>query len=236
MKNKILILLIVCTSFFGFAQSEKDIINITKDYDVALIKSKAKEFKILEEKERIRAYKYALENNIPLSYTDEKGNFHQLMKVSNYMDKDTLRRIEYIHRNISEFRQYRRNYYIDYINNNDENNEDIRYRFLYNEIDDKHFKSMLHARNKKVSLKKAVYEILISTSEIVENFMWTIHDINNKDIFEYSIEDKEVEVKKIIDILSDLRNDTNKTIEGIYSEHNYKPQEILGHSFYITRI
>jgi len=79
MKNKILILLIVCTSFFGFAQSEKDIINITKDYDVALIKSKAKEFKILEEKERIRAYKYALENNIPLSYTDEKGNFHQLM-------------------------------------------------------------------------------------------------------------------------------------------------------------
>ena len=82
MKNKILILFIVCTSFFGFAQSEKDIINITKDYDVTLIKSKAKEFKILEEKERTRAYKYALENNIPLSYTDEKGNFHQLMKLT----------------------------------------------------------------------------------------------------------------------------------------------------------
>ena len=162
-------------------------------------------------------------------------NFHQLMKVSNYMDKDSLKRIEYIHRNISEFRQYRRNYYIEYINNNDdENNEDIRYRFLYNEIDDKHFKSMLHARNKKVSLKKAVYEIIISTSEIVENFLWTIHDINNKSILE--CEDKESEVKKIIDILSDLRSDTNKTIESIYSEHNYKPQEILGHSFYITRI
>ena len=164
-------------------------------------------------------------------------NFHQLMKVSNYMDKDTLRRLEYIHRNISEFRQYRRNYYIEYINNNDEeNNEDIRYRFLYNEIDDKHFKSMLHARNKKVSLKKAVYEIIISTSEIVENFLWTINDINSKNAFECSFEDKEFEVKKIIDILSDLRNDTNKTIESIYSEHNYKPQEILGHSFYITRI
>jgi hypothetical protein len=50
MKNKILLLLLVCTSFFGYTQSEKDIINITKDYDVALIKSKAKEFKILEEK------------------------------------------------------------------------------------------------------------------------------------------------------------------------------------------
>ena len=87
---------------------------------------------------------------------------------------------------------------------------------------------------KKVSLKKAVYEIIISTSEIVENFLWTIHDINNKSILE--CEDKESEVKKIIDILSDLRSDTNKTIESIYSEHNYKPQEILGHSFYITRI
>ena len=95
---------------------------------------------------------------------------------------------------------------------------------------------MLHARNKKVSLKKAVYEIIISTSEIVENFLWTIHDINNKSIFESSIDDKEIEVKKIIDILSDLRNDTNNTIKGIYEEHNYKAQEILGHSFYITRI
>jgi len=82
MKNKLFILFIVCTSFFGFAQSEKDIINITKDYDIALIKSKAKEFKILEEKERTKAYKYALENNIPLSYTDNKGNFHQLMKLT----------------------------------------------------------------------------------------------------------------------------------------------------------
>lgn len=82
MKNKLFILFLVCTNFFGFAQSEKDIINITKDYDIALIKSKAKEFKILEEKERTKAYKYALENNIPLSYTDNKGNFHQLMKLT----------------------------------------------------------------------------------------------------------------------------------------------------------
>jgi subtilisin-like proprotein convertase family protein len=82
MKNKIFILSICLTSLFGYAQSEKDILNITKDYDVALIKSKALEFKISEEKERTRAYNYALQNNIPLSYTDEKGNFHQLMKLT----------------------------------------------------------------------------------------------------------------------------------------------------------
>jgi hypothetical protein len=163
--------------------------------------------------------------------------FSQLIKSLNYLDAGMYKRVEFIHRHMSEFRQYRRNYYIEYINNNDEeNNEDIRYRFLYNEIDDKHFKSMLHARNKKVSLKKAVFEIIISTSEIVENFLWTIHDINTKSAFESDFADKDVEVKKIIDILNDLRNDTNKTIENIYIEHNYKPQEILGHSFYITRI
>ena len=182
-------------------------------------------------------YMHNNNNNNQNNCRNHIPNFHQLMKVSNYMDKDNLRRLEYIHRNISEFRQYRRNYYIEYINNNDEeNNEDIRYRFLYNEIDDKHFKSMLHARNKKVSLKKAVYEIIISTSEIVENFLWTINDINSKSTIECSFEDKEFEVKKIIDILNDLRNDTNNTIKGIYEEHNYKAQEILGHSFYITRI
>jgi subtilisin-like proprotein convertase family protein len=82
MKNKIFILSVCLISLFGYAQSGKDILNITKDYDIALIKSKALEFKILEEKERTRAYNYALQNNIPLSYTDEKGNFHQLMKLT----------------------------------------------------------------------------------------------------------------------------------------------------------
>jgi hypothetical protein len=52
MKNKLFTLLLVLACFFGFAQSEKDILNITKDYDVALIRNKAIEFKILEEKER----------------------------------------------------------------------------------------------------------------------------------------------------------------------------------------
>ena len=82
MKNKILILTLCFTSLFGYAQSEKDIINITKDYDVALIKSKAKEFKILEEKEKARAYDFSLKNNIPMSYTDSKGNFHELVRIT----------------------------------------------------------------------------------------------------------------------------------------------------------
>lgn len=82
MKRNLITLFVFSISLIGFSQSEKDVINITKDYNVALIKSKAIEFKIAEEKERARAYDFAIKNNIPLSYTDDKGNFHQLMKLT----------------------------------------------------------------------------------------------------------------------------------------------------------
>ncbi len=162
-------------------------------------------------------------------------SFIHFMKSLNYVDTSIYKKIEYIHRHMSEFRQYRRNTYIEYINNNeaDENNEDIRYRFLYNEIDDKHFKSMLFARNKKVSLKKAIYEVVISTTEIVENFLWSINDVSEST---KSYEQKKNEIKKIIDTLDDLRIETNKVIDNIYLEHNYSSHEVFGHSFYISRI
>ncbi|SEP89610.1 S8 family serine peptidase [Flavobacterium urocaniciphilum] len=82
MKNKILSLFIFSIGFMGFSQSSKDVKNITKDYDIDLIKKRSIEFKELEASEKARAYQYALVNNIPLSYTDKEGNFHQLMKLT----------------------------------------------------------------------------------------------------------------------------------------------------------
>ena len=82
MKRNLFTLFVFSISLIGFSQSEKDVINITKNYDVELIKSKAIEYKIAEQKEKARAYDFALKNNIPLSYTDDKGNFHQLMKLT----------------------------------------------------------------------------------------------------------------------------------------------------------
>ncbi|MES2862533.1 MAG: S8 family serine peptidase [Bacteroidota bacterium] len=82
MKKKLFTLFVFSVSFVGFSQSAKDIINITKDYNVELIKSRANEFKIAEQKERARAYDFAIKNNIPLSYSDERGNFFQLMKLT----------------------------------------------------------------------------------------------------------------------------------------------------------
>lgn len=81
MKKKLFTLFVFSITFIGFSQSEKDVINITKDYNVELIKSKAIEYKIAEEKEKAKAYDFAIKNNVPLSYTDEKGNFYQLMKL-----------------------------------------------------------------------------------------------------------------------------------------------------------
>lgn len=82
MKKKLFRLFVFSISFIGFSQSKKDVINITKDYNVELIKSKAIDYKIAEQKEKARAYDYALRNNIPLSYTDKNGNFHELMKLT----------------------------------------------------------------------------------------------------------------------------------------------------------
>jgi len=160
--------------------------------------------------------------------------YQQLYNVINHLDQTVWKRIEAIYRHISEFRQYRRVYYINYINDNDENNEDIRYKYLYNEIDDKHFKSMLHARNKKISLRKAIYEIIISTTEIIENYLWSIVDINTN--VNYNNEKKCDETQKILQILDELKNNTNKITENIYLEHNYKSQEIFTNTFYIIRI
>jgi hypothetical protein len=142
---------------------------------------------------------------------------------------------ESLYRGVSEFRQYYRDQCIRYINNdNNENNEDVRYKYLRNEIDEKGIKSLLHARNKKVSLKKAIYEILISTSEIVENFIWSMVDISRKKNVDKF--DKKNEIENIYEIIEKLRIDTNKVIENIYIEHNYKPQEIIGNYFRIKNI
>lgn len=82
MKKNLLSLFVLSVGFIGYSQTKEDVANITKDYNVTLIKSKAIEFKELEAKERARAYDYALKNNLPLSYTDQDGNFHQLMKLT----------------------------------------------------------------------------------------------------------------------------------------------------------
>jgi subtilisin-like proprotein convertase family protein len=82
MKRNLFTLIVFSICLIGFSQTEEDVINITKNYNVALIKNKATEFKNAAQRERARAYDYALKNNIPMSYTDVNGNFHQLIRLT----------------------------------------------------------------------------------------------------------------------------------------------------------
>lgn len=82
MKKNLLTLFVFSLGYIGFSQTKEEVVEITKDYNVTLIKNKALEFKELEANERARAYDFALKNNLPLSYTDNEGNFHQLMKLT----------------------------------------------------------------------------------------------------------------------------------------------------------
>ena len=105
-------------------------------------------------------------------------------------------------------------------------------RFLQIIINEKKFKSNLHQRNKKRNFRKYVYEIIIPTTEIFENYLWTVFDIiKNK-----KIEEIDDELNKIFDILSELIDSSNKTIEKIYLEHDYTPKIIFQKNFQISNI
>ncbi len=149
-------------------------------------------------------------------------------------DINHRRMFDGIHRSLAEFRQYKRREILYFINNLNDSNEDIRYRFLRNEVDEKAMKSLLHSRNKKSSLKKSVYEIILSTTEIMENYMWTLVDIaKNK---EKTTNNRRKQLFNVYDILVKLKDDTNKVIENIYLEHNYKPHIIFENNFKICSI
>jgi hypothetical protein len=144
-----------------------------------------------------------------------------------------VRKIEDLFRSTAEFRQYTRTIYIDYINNNEDENDDLRFKFLEKSILEKQFKSTLFSRSKKRNLKKSVYEIIIPTSEIIENYLWTIYDIaknNNKK------EEINNEISKILNIIYELHLVSNETIKKIYLENNYEPKDIFLRNFKISNV
>lgn len=148
------------------------------------------------------------------------------------LDQSILKNVDDLYRYTGEFRQYWRNTYIDYINNINDENEDLRLKFLEKEIDESKFKSTLFARNKKRNFKKTVYGIIIPTSEIIENYLWTVMDIIKNKTKEEII----VEISKILSILFELHNISNQTISKIYLENNYTPKDIFLNNFKINNV
>lgn len=161
-------------------------------------------------------------------------NYQDIYSLGQNLDINLWKRLESIYRHASEFRFYKNQYFINYINSNDDENEDIRYRFLYKMIDEKSFKSLIHSRYKKRSFKKSVYEILISTFDIMNNFLWSLRDIyfdKNK-----NINTKNSEISEIFKFIDELQDDTNEVIYKIYEEHNYKICKVLSSTFLVMHI
>ena len=176
---------------------------------------------------------YLAQNNQNNACRQPIPNYHEINRIRNKITfPATLKKYEDFYRYTAEFRHYSREKYIEYINNNNDENQDIRFKLLNKEIDEKKFKSTLHQRNKKRNFKKYVYEIIIPTTEIFENYLWTVFDIiKNK-----KIEEIDDELNKIFDILSELIDSSNKTIEKIYLEHDYTPKIIFQKNFQISNI
>ena len=134
---------------------------------------------------------------------------------------------------VNEFRQYYRNNYIQKVETNVDINNDIRMRFINKEIPLKQFKSLLHARDKKSLYLKQVCNLLISTFNIAELFLWeiailpqinnTIGNVKGFDV-EKQIENNINIDKRACDIYDNMLNlitDTNKNLLNISTSFQY---------------
>ena len=77
-----------------------------------------------------------------------------------------------------------------------------------------------------------MYEIIIPTTEIFENYLWTVFEITKNK----KTEEINDELNKIFDILTELIDSSNKTIETICLEHKYTPKIIFQRNFQISNI
>ena len=146
-----------------------------------------------------------------------------------------------IHRRISEFRQYRRINYISELDDNNDKNYDVRVRYINNEIDDKRFKEIIHARDKKVFFRKQIIRLILFMYEISETFLWEIAmSIPSKNIM-MKITDEitneitneiNIKYKNNIDLLFHLRDDTNNNIKYLTDEFKYTVHPYIDESFY----
>jgi hypothetical protein len=144
---------------------------------------------------------------------------------------------------LNEFRQYYRHNYIQKVENNIDVNNDIRTRFINKDIQLKQFKSLLHARDKKNLYLKQVCNLLISTFNIAELFLWEIANLpqlNNTigNVKGYNVEkqiEKNIDIDKsannIYDNILNLIEDTNNNLSNIAISFQYSSSYKLKNDF-----
>ncbi len=120
-----------------------------------------------------------------------------------------IERAENIRVNIMEYMQYRREYNEERMNA-DNDNHDMRVKYLQKEIDEKKFKIIIHMRYKKLSFLKIVHENIISTLMIVANLLWNLQNSKNTSEFE-----------RIYEMIDEIKKSTNQTLNELCQKHNY---------------
>jgi len=165
-----------------------------------------------------------------------RPNIPNINLLTTFNNKIDVELISNYHRRISEFRQYTRNGYLRHLQNNNNKNLDLRIRFINNEITDKRFKEILHARDKKNYFTKQIIQNILSTYEIAELILWAIVD----SVPQHKNKDKECEaiekIEKNITLLKELITDTNINIDKICNEFNYKNNYVINKYFHIGYI
>ncbi len=122
--------------------------------------------------------------------------------------------IQICHRYLAEYQQYtkpRIERQIQEENRNPLENRDLRIRYLKKEIDDTHFKSILHARYKRLAFRRQIHDIITSTNMILGGMLWALLGAKSKDEF-----------MKIWEMMKEIRISTNDILKKISKEHNYK--------------
>ena len=111
-----------------------------------------------------------------------------------------------------------------YIENEIDENNDIRIKLLLNKIDKEKFKKILYARDKKNKFKIEYYRIIVSTFDIAESIIWNIFNTKFEDQFINITESNFI-------LLEGLKSETNLNIEKICKAFNYKNTYELGSYF-----
>jgi hypothetical protein len=148
------------------------------------------------------------------------------------------------HRFISEFRHYRYDNFIRTLNNNlnQEDNLDIRKKYLNNEYNDKMFKSILHKREKHNFFIKQLYPLILFSYEFAETILWSIYDISEKYKIVSPMTNKTIginsigheQIKKNIELLKQNSLNTLMNINNLKEDFGYTAQLIFGINYYFS--
>jgi archaellum component FlaC len=105
-------------------------------------------------------------------------------------------------------------------------NQDIRIRYLEQNLDEKNFKKILHTREKKRNYLEQIYPILLSTYQVFGGYLWGIIDnIQNMDT-----------VHEILEQLNRLRAETNQILEDLCLEFGYKTNIYINYDLEVLHL